>query len=383
MITYETLGIPRVINASGRMTALGGVALHPEVIAAMAEGARANVNMDALKDVAGERLAAWCGAEAAMVTPGASAANVIMTAAVVSGGDAYRASLLPIASWPEREVVLQMGHAVSYGGRIMQDIAHGGGIPVLAGSANQVHPHDVAGAITARTAAAFFVQSHHAVQKGMLGLPAVIALAHERGVPVLLDAAAEEDVHAYVAMGVDLVAYSGGKAFEGPTSGFILGSQKWIAACRAQESGIARPMKVGKETILGLLAAMERYVTDDVAAEKSRQMGIVGALEAGLAALPHTRVSVVQDEAGRAIWRLHLTLDEAALGFAATDLVHDLQRHDPPVFVRSHWANVGIIALDPRPLGEGDVPIIIEAVRIAYDRCDARRGQAARSETNG
>ncbi len=210
MISYETLGIPRVINASGRMTALGGVALHPAVIAAMAEGGRANVNMDALKNVAGEKIAAWCGAEAAMVTPGASAGNVIMVAAVVSGNDPYRAAQLPNATWPRREIVLQLGHAVSYGGQITQDIQHGGGIPILAGTANHVHPFDIAGAINERTAAVFFVQSHHAVQKGMLSLPDVIAIAHERDVPVLLDAAAEEDVHAYIGMGADLVTYSGG-----------------------------------------------------------------------------------------------------------------------------------------------------------------------------
>lgn len=373
MISYETLGIPRVINASGRMTALGGVALHPDVIAAMVEGGRANVNMEALKDVAGERIAAWCGAEAAMVTPGASAGNVIMTAAAVSGNDPYRAAQLPNATWPRREIVLQLGHAVSYGGRITQDIQHGGGIPVLVGTANSVHGYDIAGAINERTAAVFFVQSHHAVQKGMLDLPTVIAIAHEKGVPVLLDAAAEEDVHNYIAMGADLVTYSGGKAFEGPTSGFILGSKERIAACRLQEGGIARPMKVGKETILGLLAAMARYVTNDVPAEKARQMGVIETLKGGLDDLPHTRLTIERDEAGRAIWRLHLTLNEAALGFTATTLMKDLQEHDPPVFPRGHWANTGTVALDPRPIADGDVPVIIEAIQSIYARHGAMR----------
>lgn len=373
MISYETLGVPRVINASGRMTALGGAALHAEVIAAMVEGARANVNMDALKDIAGEKLAAWCGVESAMVTPGASAGNVIMTAAAISGNDPYRAAQLPHPSWPRREIVLQLGHAVSYGGRITQDIAHGGGIPILAGTANDVHTFDIAGVINERTAAVFFVQSHHAVQKGMLSLPAVIAIAHEKGVPVLLDAAAEENVHKYTAMGTDLVTYSGGKAFEGPTSGFILGDTERIAACRLQEGGIARPMKVGKETILGLLAAMERYVTNDVTAEKARQMVVIETLQVGLADLPHTRLSIEQDEAGRAIWRLHLALNERALGFTATTLMEDLRTHDPSVIPRGHWANTGVIALDPRPIGNDDVPVIIEAVQTAYAHHDASR----------
>src|SRR5437762_781743 len=78
-------------------------------------------------------------------------------------------------------------------------------------------------ALTPEPAAVLFVQSHHAVQSGMLALAPVVALARERGVPVLVDAAAEEDLRRYVAAGVDLVAYSGGKAFAGPTSGFVAG----------------------------------------------------------------------------------------------------------------------------------------------------------------
>lgn len=367
-ITYDSLGVRRVINASGRMTALGGVALHPDVVAAMAEAATSNVEIAALKAAAGRKLAEWCGAEAAMVTPGASAGNAIMTAAVVSAGDPYLASKLPAADWPRREILLQTGHAVNYGGSVVQDIRLGGGLPILLGAANMVRESDLTGALSERTAGVLYVQSHHAVQKGMLPLTRAVELAHAAGVPVLLDAAAEEDPRRYVGLGVDLVTYSGGKAFEGPTSGFILGREPLVAACRLQESGMARGMKVGKETIAGLLAAMERYLARDDASERVRQRTIIDTLRAGLGELPATRQSVVQDEAGRAIWRLHLTLDAGALGFSAADLMRDLQAHDPPIYPRGHWAGAGTVALDPRPLADRDVPVIIDAVRAVYAR---------------
>lgn len=368
MISYQSLGVKQVINASGRMTALGGTALHPDVIAAMAEAAQTNVDMEELKHRAGELAARLVGAEAAMVTTGAAAGICIMVAAVLTGGDPYRVRRLPDVDRGPSEVVLQLGHAVDFGAPVEQMIRLAGGRPVLAGTANHVTEADLEGAIGERTAAVVFVQSHHAVQKGMLGLPEVIAIARRKQVPVLVDAAAEEDLRRYLAMGADLVAYSGGKAIEGPTSGVIVGGQDRIRACRMQESGIARPMKVGKETIMGLLAALERYTGGDAEAERVRQRRLIDGLTAGLNGLPHTRLEVRQDEAGREIWRVHLALDEAALGFTAVDLLGDLRRWDPPIHLRSHWANTGVVAIDPRPIGERAMPVIVDAIRAIFDR---------------
>lgn len=368
VISYRSLGVQQVINASGRMTALGGTALHPDVIAAMSEAAQANVDMEELKSRAGELAARLVGAEAAMITTGAAAGICIMVGAVLSGGDPYRVRRLPNVDWEPSEVILQMGHAVDFGAPIEQMIRLAGGRPVLTGTANHVTGADLAGAIGERTAAIVFVQSHHAVQKGMLSLPEVIAIARRKQVPVLVDAAAEEDLRRYLAMGADLVAYSGGKAIEGPTSGVIVGSRERIRACRIQELGIARPMKVGKETIMGFLAALERYTGGDAKAERARQQRLIDGLTAGLTGLPHTRVEVQQDEAGREIWRVHLALDEAALGFTAVELLDDLRRWEPPIHLRSHWANTGVVAVDPRPIDERAIPIVVDAIRAIFDR---------------
>src|SRR5206468_1920573 len=167
----------------------------------------------------------------------------------------------------------------------------------------------------------------------MLALAPVVALARERGVPVLVDAAAEEDLRRYVAAGVDLVAYSGGKAFAGPTSGFVAGRAALVAACRAQERGVARAMKVGKEAILGLLAAIEAYAGRDEAAEHGRQGAIVSEILSALGDLPHTRVAEAPDEVGRSIVRVALSPDAGALGFTATDLARALADGTPRVTV--------------------------------------------------
>ncbi len=371
--TYERLGIPRVVNASGKMTHLGGSSLKPAVARSMAEAGAAYVELDAVKARAGEVIAAWAGAEAGWVTSGAAAGIAIMVAACVAGADPARVAKLPHPDWEPRGILIQAGHLVDFGAPVEQMIRLGGGRPVPLGAVNRVTPDRLRAELGPTLAGFLFIQSHHCVQKGMLSLAEAIDLCRTVQLPVLVDAAAEEDLQRYVRSGADLVTYSGGKAFEGPTSGFIVGRASPIAACRAQERGIARAMKVGKESILGLLAALEVYLGRDADAVRSERAGIIVELAAALQDLPHTKVQQVPDEAGRDILRLALSPDGAALGFTAVDLARRLAQGTPQVVVRSHQANMGTIQLDPRPLLREDVPVLVEAIHRAYRELHRRQ----------
>jgi D-glucosaminate-6-phosphate ammonia-lyase len=373
--TYERLGVPRVLNASGKMTRLGGSVLTPDVLRAMAEASGAYVDLDELRARAGAVIAGFTGAEAAWVTSGAAAGIAVMTAAVVAGADPVRVARLPNADWEPRSVLIQSGHWVDFGAPVEQMVRLGGGRPVAVGTPTRVTAEELRTALQPATAAVLFVQSHHTAQAGMLALDQVLGIATERHVPVLVDAAAEEDLRRFVAAGAALVTYSGGKAFEGPTSGFVAGRAALVEACRAQERGLARAMKVGKEGILGLLAALEAYVTRDETAERGRQRATVAELLSALAGLPHTRVAEAPDEAGREIVRVALTPDARALGFTAAELARALAEgtaREPRVMVRAHRAREGTIALDPRPLAKADVPVLVEAIHAAYRRLAAR-----------
>ena len=199
----------------------------------------------------------------------------------------------------------------------------------------------------------------------MLPLAECLAVCRAKGVPCLVDAAAEEDLRAYVALGVDAVTYSGGKAFGGPTSGFIAGRRDLIAACAAQGRGIGRPMKVGKEAIVGLLTALQQYVARDervIAAEFTRQQRLVRRIQEGLADLPGLRATSVGDEAGRAIVRAAISVEPASAG-EARRLVEFLATGEPAIYVRGHHAGRGTIMIDPRPIDEADTEIIIARLR--------------------
>lgn len=239
-----------------------------------------------------------------------------------------------------------------------------GGIPIVVGSVNGTSRGQLDGAIDANTALVLFVQSHHAIQQGALALGDVVDAAHHRGVPVLVDAAAEEDLRSYVSAGVDLVTYTGGKAIGGPTSGFVAGRRDLIAAVRAQGHGIGRPMKVSKEQLVGFAVALEEYVAADPATS-ARRNDRSERLAESLRGIRGLQVGLARDEAGRDIMRVSLspTIDS---GLPATELVKRLAAGSPSIRSRSHQASLGVIYLDPRELASGAEEIIGKRLREIF-----------------
>jgi D-glucosaminate-6-phosphate ammonia-lyase len=351
------LGVERVVNASGRMTALGVNTLTPDVLEAMSEAGQAYVDIDELQRAAGRAVAGLIGAEDAMLTTGAAAGVALMVAATIAGSDITRVQALPDPLDAPARIVIQAGHQVNFGAQVTQLIRMAGGTPVAVGSVNSVSKGHLQGALDKHTAAFMFVQSHHAVQKGMLSLAECIEICRDDGVPVLVDAAAEEDLNRFVSSGADLVTFSGGKAIGGPTSGIVAGRADLVEACRAQGVGIGRPMKIGKEGIAGLLSALTAYVDRDIAAERSRCSALVDQILTGLDDAVETRR--LQDEAGRGIERAGVVLDPQR----ARDLVAHLAAASPPVYPRGHLLNLGIVAFDPRPLADTDIEHVINTVR--------------------
>ncbi|EHV5736728.1 D-glucosaminate-6-phosphate ammonia lyase, partial [Salmonella enterica] len=192
----------------------------------------------------------------------------------------------------------------------------GGGRIVEVGSSNLAARWQLESAINEKTAALLYVKSHHCVQKGMLSIDDFVQVAQANHLPLIVDAAAEEDLRGWVASGADMVIYSGAKAFNAPTSGFITGKKTWIAACKAQHQGIARAMKIGKENMVGLVYALENYHQGQttVTAEQLRPVA------EAISAIRGLYADIEQDEAGRAIWRIRVRVNASELGLNAQDV---------------------------------------------------------------
>ncbi|GAA3882920.1 DgaE family pyridoxal phosphate-dependent ammonia lyase [Leifsonia kafniensis] len=361
MSIYGTLGLEPAINSSGKMTALGGSVLSREVTDAMAAAGREHVVIADLMVEAGRWIADVVGTEDACVSSGASSGVAIAVASVIAGTSKPLIQGLPGRVGKPFEVVIQKGHSVDFGAPITQMIALGGGQAVEVGSVNRVDVSDIEGAIGPDTAAVMFVQSHHTVHKGMVSLAETIRVAHERGIPVILDAAAEDDLQRWAKSGADIVIFSGGKAIGGPTSGIVCGSRELMTAARAQYAGIARPMKVGKEQVMGLIAALTAFIGSDAdaAAEGQAQRARMQAIATRLSLHPGIDAIVEQDDAGREIYRAVFTV-RAESGTTAPLIARALAASRPPMYLRDNKAAAGQLALDPRPLTTKEESILLD-----------------------
>jgi len=364
-LLHANYGLKRVVNASGRMSILGVSAPSDGVMEAMRQGGQSYVEIADLVDKAGEHIAGLVGAESAVIINSASSGIALSVAAMVTQGN-RKASLKLHQSYPERrEIVMLKGHNVDYGAPVETMIYLGGGVLVEAGFANEGKAYHIEEAITDRTAAILYVKSHHCVQKNMISELEAWEVAQKHGIPLIIDAAAEEDLQRYISCS-DLVIFSGSKAIEGPTTGLVCGKKTYVEWLKVQLHGIGRSMKVGKEAMFGLLRAMDEYGDKPDNSQKEKEsLQELMALEE----LPGLRVTIVQDEAGRQIFRGRIHIDDSLAGITAEQAAAALKNGEIAVYTRDYGVKQGYFDIDPRSLSGDDMAVIVaQMIKIARDR---------------
>lgn len=348
--TFET-GMAEVINASGRMTKLGASVQSEYVQKMMQYASSRYFIMDELYVKAGEKIADLLGTVDCVVTSSASSGIAFVIASLICGDSTKRVVDLPTitVNLEKRNVVIPKGHNVDYGVPIHTVVEMAGGNVVEAGSANKATVEDVEGCIDENTIALMYVKSHHCVQKNMISLENMISIAKAHKIPILVDAAAEESLTKYYEMGADYVIYSGTKALCAPVSGLVLCNSKEAAnKMRMHYYGIGRTMKIGKENIFGLVAAVEEYVREG---NKCRiQIEDMESFVEKLNLVEGITASLIQDEAGRNIFRARVKFDEKRFGMSAYQVNRKLQNGNPAIFARDYQVNLGILDFDSRPL---------------------------------
>lgn len=367
---YEKYQLTPVINASGRMTALGVSTPRPEVVEAVTTGMNHYFEMKDLVDKTGAYIAQLLEVEAATVVSCASAGIAQSVAAMLVQDSQWLLENLHTTPIENNEIVLPKGHNVNFGAPVGTMVALGGGRVVEAGYANECSADQLAAAITPRTAAILYIKSHHSVQKSMLSVEQAVVVARKHNLPLIVDAAAEEDLHVYYRAGADLVIYSGAKAIEGPTSGLVIGKQQYVEWVKRQSGGIGRAMKVGKEGILGLTCAIEHYLS----ASKTTGDEMVARMTPfidELNRLNGVTARVVWDAAGRDIARAEIKFDESVTGIATGELVSALKRGEYAIYFRGYKANEGIIEADVRSVTEDQLAIIARSIAVLLQETQA------------
>ncbi|AEH85858.1 aminotransferase class V-fold PLP-dependent enzyme [Mesorhizobium opportunistum] len=381
----ERLGLRPIINVSGTMTALGASIIVPEAISAMAEMASQWVEMDDLQRAASTVVARLTGGEAGFITACCASGITMAIAGAMTG-----TSLLAIERLPDdtgdlkSEVVIQLGHIVNYGAPIDQSVRVAGAKVIPAGTVSVTQHYHVREAINERTAAALYVVAHHTVQYGMLSLEEFCDICHAKGVPVIVDAASEYDLRGFLARGADVVIYSGHKFLSGPTSGIVTGRKDLVRSAYLQNRGVARAMKVGKESIAGTMAALEAWEKRDHAGIRRREEAALNLWLDALQGLPGIFANIIPDPTANPLDRLQIFVS-AESRFSAAGLASTLAAGSPPIIVRNHEVERGHFFLDPCNLHPGEAEIVAErlrAVLTAKDRpADAMK--AARKDSSG
>lgn len=362
MDSYQKYGLKEVINASGKMTILGVSKVSNEVLAAQKFGGEHFFEMSELTIQTGKAIAKLVGSEDAIVVSSASAGIAQSVAALIGEGSLYHVYHPFTDKIAKREIILPKGHNVDYGTPVEVMVESGGGTVIEAGYANMCTPEHIEMMITDKTAAVLYIKSHHTVQKSMLTVSEAAAVAHQNNLPLIVDAAAEEDLVKYLEQGADIVIYSGAKALEGPSSGLVVGKAQYIEWVRMQGKGLGRSMKVGKENILGLTAAIEQYVRDGSESGSAMKARLAPFITALNEEVPEIVASVEQDAAGREIYRAKVQIKESAR-LTAKEVIAELKQGDLAIYTREYLANKGIIEFDIRAVNQEEMQQIVARLK--------------------
>jgi L-seryl-tRNA(Ser) seleniumtransferase len=359
---YEALGVKHVVNATGTVTVLGGSVMPPEVVAAWVEASKQFVNLLDLHDKVGERIAKLIGVEAALVTTGAAGALLLGTAAAVTRGDPKRIARLPDTAGMPNEVIVQKAHHSCYDNQLT-DV---GVKLVTVETATDVHR-----AVNDRTALMFFMNYLEA--DGRIERTEWLDLARKHEVPTLLDAAADVPPVARLSentkQGFDLVAFSGGKALRGPNdTGLLLGRRDLIEAAKKNTNPhcgtIGRMMKVSKEDMIALLAAVDRFVHLDHEAEWREYERRLDVIEKAVKEVPSVTCERVVPAIANHVPHLIVDWDPKRVKLTREELTKKLAAGDPPIQLgRMHGTGDNGVLISVLTLQEGEERIVAERVQ--------------------
>ncbi len=380
-----------VINASATLTRLGGSRMAPDVLAAMNEAAASFVHIDELQARAGEVIAGITGAEAGYVTTGAAAALTLGTAACLAGLDVSKMDRLPDTTGMKNEVVVQKGHRNAYD----HAVRAAGVTFVEVGTlgypgAGGTFAWQIEEAITDRTCAVFCPILD---TPGTLPLKEVTDIAHAKGVPVIVDAAAElpprSNLQKFIADGADLVAFSGGKAIGGPqSSGVLAGRRDLIDSVALQHQdmdvraetwskrhyidegrvrgvptqGFGRALKVGREEIVGLITALKIFAAGKDEDDWARWDRVLDIAHESLDGVPGLTVHRTSAPPARypAIWA---EIDESVTGIGSYALINALLAGETPIAAAESLADKNLVGILPHGLTEEEAAIVGRRIR--------------------
>jgi len=353
---YQRLGVRTRINAKGTYTYLTGSLICPEAVKAMEEAAQHYVILDDLQHAAGRHIAELLGVEAACVSSGAAGAMTIGVAACVAGSDPEKIKRIPDTTGMKNEVIIQKAHRYAFDHAIRNV-----GVKLVEVETED----DLEHAINDKTAMLHFL--NEAQNRGKIGLAKWVEAGKRHGIPTFNDAAADvppvSHLSDYNKMGFDLVAFSGGKGLRGPQSaGLLLGRKDLIESAllnnNPNEDTIGRPLKVGKEEVAGMCAAVEQYLKVDHDAEWKDWEARLDVVDRAVSSIPSVHTGRFVPEVANHVPHLYIQWDEKALGLTTADCLKQLEDGEPSIICLGGEDHRRGVAVTPFMMKPGEEAIV-------------------------
>jgi L-seryl-tRNA(Ser) seleniumtransferase len=377
---YSKLGVTPFINAAGTFTNLSGCIMPPAVQAAISRAAHHHVNIEELHRASGEYLARRLQCEGALVTAGAASALTLGTAACVTLGNDQAILNIPVdMTGLKNEVVVQKLHRYGYDHALRNC-----GVKMV--EVETLPEYEAA--FNERTVMAHFLNEETRAQ---ISREDWIRVAHQHGVPCFNDAAADvppiSNLWNYTHMGFDLVAFSGGKGMRGPQcTGLLLGRKDLIEAARKNNfpygETVGRGMKVGKEEIIGMVAAVDWFVSQDEEAMQAEFRKRAERIAGQLKGLPTVETQVFVPPVANHVPHLLITFDKNRIKITGKGVMEKLRQGNPRIELNPSTG--GGPAAPGLPSGDNTIVVGVWMLQPDEDAIVARRlHEALRDASRG
>jgi len=373
---YKELGAKPVINATGSVTMLGGSTPAPEVKEAMDRAEGAYIPLMELEEKAGAAIAKMVNVPAAYITSGAGSALTLATAACMAGDDDAKIQQLPDTTGMKNEILIQERHRYWYD----RCLELAGAKLVTFGNAEGTTREDLEKAIGPNTAAVHYYAVAQEPDPKSLSLENTIEIAHDKGVPVLVDAAGQiyplDLFGSYVRMGADFQCTAAKYMSSPQSTGLAFGSEDMIRKLALQSfvsyegrriRGVGRPQKVDRQEMVGVVAAVRRWMTlnheERLADTETKCRNMLNPL----LDVPGLTVELINNIIGHQPYGVTLEVDSDVTGITAHNVVDLLKAGDPPIWTRVREGDTGIV-LHAFGLNEGEDKIVGERIAALFEK---------------
>lgn len=364
MKIHKKYNLTKIINARGTFTPLGVSRSTTKISKNVANALEEFFLIDELQELASQKISQLTGANAGCVTHCTSSSISMAIAGMMTGTSSNNVALLPDTMNMKNKVIVPKGHIVNYGQLILQAIRLTGAIPIIVGVEEECTLKELKTVLQEDNVACLLLVSSRLVKDNKLNFKDAISLAKEYDIPTIIDAAAQDfRCKELLSLGADLILHSGQKYLLSPTAGILYGKKKFVDAVYANEKGIGRSMKASKESLIGVISAIDERLELDIDKWKSEQSLKVKYFLNSLNDIKGVNAIEIPDYTDLPFSRVCLSLDVKSVKISTFDLTNSLKESSPQIWAIDNESKNNKLVFELIPLHINEIDFIAERIQ--------------------